>query len=146
MNYCSFSLWIFHQKVDVCFSSLFYILNGNSWKLHNSLLQSENIHIITTVWLDKFWRSYCPFSLANDICMSCMYNPCYILKREFDKALHASLISNDDSNILVAGWLIYKYIRSYCPFSLWNMINWFECKHPPTFYICGIKICQIILA
>jgi hypothetical protein len=32
-----------------------------------------------------------------------MYNFCYILKREFDKALHASLILNDDSNILVAG-------------------------------------------
>ena len=37
----------------------------SSSKLHTSLLPNEESYIITTVWLDHFWRCCCPFITWN---------------------------------------------------------------------------------
>jgi hypothetical protein len=56
-RYCHFLLTIFHQ--NVCFSNSFNNLNGIYFK-HACLLPKEDSHIIMRIWLDHFWRSYCP--------------------------------------------------------------------------------------
>ena len=90
--------------------SLFNILNGNSSKL--CMLAYCNIyHYYSLIFL----RSYHPFC-----------NTCYILKREFDKALHASLIPYDDSRLIdIEGVIVLFYFQ--------NIINWFEYTNPPTY-------------
>ena len=95
----------------------------------------ENLHIALAVWLNHFWRSYCPFSLRifhHDFCTHISYifnlnfSKLYILAITIWKfpyyygsltALFDLLVLpyHGDLHIVLALWL-YHFWRSYCTF------------------------------
>jgi hypothetical protein len=66
-----------------------------------------------------------PFFIKKFVCHICTTAATF-KKKEFDKALHASLIPHKDSS-----WIDIEGVIDLFHFK--NMINWFEYTNPPTF-------------
>ena len=94
----------------VCMCKSFCILNVNSSKL----CMLAYYHMVTAVWSDYFWRSYCPFW---EYFINFFYPLLLHFKWKLLKTLHSCLWAYQDLHILRAVWLD-NFWKSYCPFWL----------------------------